>query len=137
MYIHKLSEDDFLKLKGVKPLIKNFVCDFSVYYYDRYKKRVRVIEGIRTGKRQRYLKSINMSKLDVGPHMFGYAVDLGINSLMRTPKDWNNKKGWQQFVDEQVYFAKQIRAHSKILWGGISWGWDFPHLQERGWKNKV
>lgn len=75
---------------------------------------VTIIEGLRTGERQKELLKKGATKVKYSKHMEGKAVDLS-----PYPIDWENRDGFHYMGGMIRGIAKQLNV--KVRWGG---DWD-------------
>jgi len=75
---------------------------------------VTIIEGLRTGERQKELLKKGATKVKYSKHMEGKAVDLA-----PYPIDWKNRDGFHYMGGMIRGIAKQLNV--KVRWGG---DWD-------------
>tara|TARA_R110002167_G_scaffold109168_1_gene278360 strand:- start:39 stop:419 length:381 start_codon:yes stop_codon:yes gene_type:complete len=75
---------------------------------------VTIIEGLRTGERQKELLKKGATKVKYSKHMEGKAVDLS-----PYPIDWENRDGFHYMGGMIRGIAKQLNI--KVRWGG---DWD-------------
>ncbi len=90
-----------------------------------------VLEGVRTMKRQKELVASGNSKTYKSYHLYGLAADLVAYV--------DGKPTW-----EEKYYKEIGRAMKAVIkkyklpidWGFELWGWDMPHFQMTGYRNK-
>jgi len=125
---YKLGKRSLKRLIGVNPMlafcvheaIKICGVDFGV------------LDGVRTMKRQRALVREGKSKTFNSYHLYGLAVDLV--PFVDGKYTWADEDAFM-LISEAM--NEVIERHSlDIQWGFEKWGWDMPHWQMTGYKNK-
>jgi len=91
-----------------------------------------VTEGVRTMKRQRKLVKQGKSKTLRSYHLNGLAVDLV--PYIKGNYRWDNSNAFKEISKAMRTVVKRYRLD--VQNGFAMWGWDKPHWQMTGWRNK-
>lgn len=124
---YRLSNRSYRELVGVHPylgfLAQEAIAITPVDFL--------VFDGIRTLEEQQALVSAGASKTLKSYHLYGLAVDL---------VPWiNGAPRWEHEPMDRIHDAcvTIIQAHGLPIDNGHDlWGWDKPHWQMSGWKDK-
>lgn len=125
--MYKLGRGSMRELIGVHPILAFAV----VKAIGITKQDFTVFDGVRTAIEQRKLVERGLSKSNNSYHLYGLAVDL-------VPYV-NGKITWDEEYFPAIREAMNtvIEQYNLPIENGFQeWGWDMPHWQMTGWRDK-
>ena len=125
--MYKLSKKSRKNMVGIHPILA-FAVEMAI---KETKQDFTVLEGVRDMVRQREMVANGSSKTLRSYHLNGLAVDLVAYV--------NGTVTWEEKYYREIGRAMKAiitRYNLPIEWGFEKWGWDIPHWQMTGYRNK-
>jgi peptidoglycan L-alanyl-D-glutamate endopeptidase CwlK len=128
-----LSASDLAKLAQVDPALEALAIEAAKITEQPFT----IFEGLRTLARQKQYLAQGVSKTMKSRHLVGMAIDAV--PLVRDKKG-NLVPSWDlgacklvirafQYAENRLRESKVLDQSQPILYGGVSWGWDWAHIQ--------
>ena len=123
----KLSNRSMRELVGVHPVLAFAVTEAIKHTTQDFM----VLDGLRTVREQEKNVARGVSKTMDSYHLYGLAVDLV--AYVDGEPSWD-KEHYAPIANAMKYVIEKYDL--PIEWGYDMWGWDLPHWQMTGYKNK-